>query len=68
MKRFPKYRSRRNEYSLLHFNIRYTKDTRLYDDIEDFLLKHNLSSDSLVDRLINQDFSHARYTDHNYPL
>ena len=68
MKRFPIYRSMRNEYSLFHFNIRSNKDARLYDDIQDFSVKHNLSSDILVDRLINQVFSHARYTDHNYPL
>ena len=68
MKRFPVYKSKRNEYSLFHFNIRSTKDTCLSDDFQDFLVKHNLSSDILVDMLINQDFSHARYTDHDYPL
>jgi len=67
MKRYPIYRSKRNEYSLVHFNIRSTKDTHLYDDIENFLLKHNLSTDILVDMLVNHNFSHARYTDHNYP-
>ena len=67
-KRFPLYRSKRNEYSLLHFNIRSTKDTRLYDDIENFLVKRNVSSDIFVDMLIKQDFTHTRYTEHNYPL
>jgi len=67
MKRFPLYRSKRNEYSLFHFNIRSIKDTQLYDDIEYFLCKNNLSTFVLVDKLLNHDFSHARYTDHDYP-
>ena len=68
MKKYPLNRSKRNEYSLIHFNIRYTKDTCLYDDIEDFFAKRNLSSNILVDMLVDQSFSHARYTDHDYPL
>jgi len=68
MKKYPLYRSKRNEYSLIHFNIRSRKDTCLYDDIEDFLVKRNLSSYILVDKIINHSFSHARYTDHEYPL
>ena len=68
MKKYPLNRSKRNEYSLIHFNIRSRKDTCLYDDIEDFFAKHNLSSNVLVDKIINQSFSHARYTDHDYPL
>jgi hypothetical protein len=68
MKKFPVFISKRNEYSLFHFNIRYIKDTCLYDDVEDFFAKHNLSSNIMVDRLINQSFTHARYTDHDYPL
>jgi len=68
MKKYPIYRSKRNEYSLINFNTRAAKDTCLYDDIEDFLAKHDLSSYILVDMLINQDFSHARFTNHDYPL
>jgi len=67
MKRYPSYRSQRNEYSHYHFNIRSNKDTKLYDDIENFLTKRNVSTYLLVDRLINHDFSLARYTDHEYP-
>jgi len=68
MRKYPLYRSKRNEYSLNHFNIRSTKDTYLYDDIEDFFAKRNVSSNILVDMLLDQSFSHARYTDHDYPL
>jgi len=68
MKKYPLNRSKRNEYSLIHFNIRSRKDTSLYDDTEDFFAKHNLSSNVLVDKIINHSFSHARYTDHDYPL
>jgi hypothetical protein len=68
MRKYPIYRSKRNEYSLIHFSIRRKKDTCLYDDIENLFNKRNLSSNILVDMLINQSFSHARYTDHDYPL
>jgi len=68
MKKYPLNRSKRNEYSLFHFNIRSRKDTCLYDDIEDFFAKRNLSSNILVDKIINQSLSHARYTDHDYPM
>jgi len=67
MKRFPINRSIRNEHSLAHFNIRSTRDTHLYDDIQDFLLKNNLSTYVLVDKLINQDFSLARFTYDDHP-
>ena len=68
MRKYPIYRSKRNEYSLIHFNIRHRKDTCLYDDVEDFFAKRNLSSNILVDMLVNQTFAHARFTDHEYPL
>jgi len=68
MRKYPIYRSKRNEHSHSHFNIRSTKDTCLYDDIEDFFAKRNLSSNILVDMLVDQSFSHARYTDHDYPM
>jgi len=68
MKKFPLYRSVRNEYSLKHFNIRSTKDDYLFNDFEDFVAKHDLSLSNLVDMLVEQRFSHARFTDHEYPL
>ena len=68
MKRFPLYRSKRNEYSLLQFSIRSKKDAYLFGDVENFMVKHNISSNQIVDLLLNHTFSHARYTDHNYPF
>jgi len=67
MKKYPINRSVRNEYSHIHFNIRYTKDAHLFDDIEDFMLKNNVGLGTLVDKLVSNHFSHARYTDHNHP-
>ena len=67
MKKYPLNRSIRNEYSLKHFNIRYTKDAHLFADVEDFMAKHNLGSGDLVDMLVNNRFSHARYTDPEHP-
>ena len=68
MKKYPLNRSVRNEYSLKHFTIRYTKDVRLFDDIDYYISKHNLGLGCLVDKLINNHFSHARYTDHDHPM
>ena len=68
MRKYPIYRSKRNEYSLMHFNIRSKKDDCLYDDIGDFLAKRHVSSNILVDMIVDQSFAHARYTDHDYPL
>jgi len=68
MRKYPLNRSVRNEYSLKHFTIRSAKDARLFDDVEDFVSKHNLGSGELVDLLVNNRFSHARYTDHEYPF
>ena len=68
MKKYPLYRSVRNEYSLKHFTIRSDKDTHLFNDVENFMLKHNLGLGSLVEKLVSNHFSHARYTDHNHPM
>ena len=67
MRKYPIYRSKRNEYSLIHFNIRYAKDARLFDDVENFMLKHCVGTGSLVDMLVTNQFSHARYTDPDHP-
>ena len=68
MRKYPLNRSKRNEYSLKHFTIRSAKDAHLFDDVEDFVSKHNLGSGELVDLLVSNRFSHARYTDHEHPF
>ena len=68
MKKYPLNRSVRNEYSLLHFTTRSTKDALLFDDVEYFMSKHDTGLGRLVDKLVSNHFSHARYTDHDYPL
>jgi len=67
MKKYPINRSIRNEYSLKYFNIRSDKDTHLFDDVEDFMLKNDVGLDILVDKLLDNHFSHARYTEHDHP-
>ena len=67
MNNYPINRSVRNEHSLKHFTIRTIKDTHLFDDVENFISTHNLGLDDLVDKLLNNHFSRARYTDHNHP-
>lgn len=67
MKKYPINRSKRNEYSHKHFIIRSTKDAHLFADVEDFMAKNNVSLGNLVDKLVNNHFSHARYTDPEHP-
>ena len=68
MRKCTIYRSKRSEYSLIHFNIRSKIDACLYDDIENYFAKHNLSSYIVIDKILNHDFLHARFTDHEYPI
>ena len=67
MRKLPLNRSIRNEHSLEHFAIRSKRDACLHADVEDFLAKHNVSSDRLADLLVSHHFSLARYTDPEYP-
>ena len=65
---FPVYRSKVKEYSLSQYAIRDRKDSCLYDDAGDFMVKHGSRVDTLVAKLLNDDFILSRYTDHSYPF
>ena len=68
VRKYPLNRSRLKEYSLSHYAIRSEKDSRLYDDVYDFMAKHGGRMDILVGKLLNGDFTLSRYTDHSYPF
>ena len=57
----------RKASSFERYSIRAKKDTCLQDDVEDFIAKHGGSIPRLVDKLINNDFVLARFTDPTYP-
>ena len=60
-------KSVRKASSLVRYSIRMRKDTCLYDDVEYFMTHHQASTSHLVDKLLNNDFVLARYTDPTYP-
>ena len=60
-------KSVRKASSLTKYSIRINKDTCLYDDAEDFMAKCGGNIPRLVDKLLNNDFVLARYTDPTYP-
>jgi hypothetical protein len=68
VRKYPLNRSKLKEYSLLHYAIRSQKDSCLHHDVYDFMAKHGGRVDDLVSKLLNDDFTLSRYTDHSYPL
>jgi hypothetical protein len=65
---FPVYISKRKEHSHIRFKLRVRKDTCLYNDAEDFIFKNPSNLNDLVNMLLYNRFSHARYTDPEYPM
>jgi hypothetical protein len=57
-----------NEFSYARYTLRIRKDSLLYDDVEDFMAKHGTSLNGLVNKLLDDHFFHARYTDPEYPM
>lgn len=56
------------KYSYARFNIRAKKNSCLHDDVEDFVAKRCSGTDSLVAKLLDNQFAHKRYTDPSYPM
>ena len=65
--KYPLNRSKLKEHSIYHYAIRSEKDSCLYNDVGDFMTKHGDNIPCLVDKLLNNDFVLARYTDPAYP-
>jgi len=65
--KYPLNRSIRKEYSIYHYAIRSEKDLCLHNDVGDFMTKHGDNIPRLLDKLLNNDFVLARYTDPAYP-
>ena len=58
---YEKYRYNRYVHSQIPKQTR--KDHILYDEVGDYLFKNDKSLDSLVTKLLNNDFMHQRYSD-----
>ena len=56
-----------NEFSYARYTICIRKDSILYDDVEDFMNKKGTSLNYLVNKLLDDHFSHWRYSDPEYP-
>jgi len=61
-------KSIRRECSLTRYSIRTRKDICLHDDVEYLMAYRQESVSRLVDKLLNNDFMLARYTDPTYPV
>jgi len=57
----------RKESSLARYSVRAWKDACLHDDVEYFLTYRQENVSRLVDKLLNNEFVLARYTDPTYP-
>jgi hypothetical protein len=60
-------KSVRKDSSFIRYAVRLKKGACLFDDAENFLIKHGESIPRLVDKLLNNDFVSARRTDPEYP-
>ena len=47
--------------------IRIKKDTRLHEDVQDFIPKHDISLERPVTKLLDDHFPRQHYTDPEYP-
>ena len=55
--------AKHKEFSLTRYTIRHKKDSRLHDDIVDYIIKHDSSLEKLVDMLLGNRFSSSGLTD-----
>jgi hypothetical protein len=58
----------RKESSLVRYSTRAMKDICLHYDVENYISKNDISTSRLVEKLLNNDFVLARYTDPTYPV
>jgi len=56
-----------NEYSYARYTLRIRKDSILYDEVEDFMMKKGTSLNYLATKLLDDHFSKLRYCDPQYP-
>ena len=61
-------KSIRKASSLIRYEIRLYKDTCLHNDVGYFTAYRQPSVSVLVDKLLNNDFVLARYSDPTYPV
>jgi hypothetical protein len=61
-------KSMEKEYSLDRYYIRAMKDSRLHGDFGEYMARHDIGSEQLVNMLLANHFESARYSDPEYPL
>ena len=55
--------AKQKESSLTRYVLRVKEDARLHDDIVDYVTKHDISMEKLVDKLLGNHFPLLRQTD-----
>lgn len=55
------------DYFCSRHALRIKKDTRLHDDVQDFISKHDIGLNSLVTKLLDEHFPRQRHSDPEYP-
>ena len=55
------------DYFCSRHAARIKKDTRLHDDMQDFITKHDICLNSLVTKLLDEHFPRQRHSDPEYP-
>jgi hypothetical protein len=62
-----KSKTKYNEYSYARYTLRIRKDSILYDEVEDFMMKKGTSLNYLATKLLDDYFFKRRYSDPEYP-
>ena len=58
-----KSKNKYNEYSYARYTLRIKKDSILYDEVEDFMMKKGTSLNYLATKLLDDYFFKLRYSD-----
>ena len=66
--RFPVYRSKLRDHSLIAFAVRSNSDSSLHNDFVDFMTKKDPCLNRLVDMLTNDKLSSHRLADPSFPF
>jgi hypothetical protein len=62
-----KSKTKYNEYSYARYTLRFKKDSILYDEVEDFMMKKCTSLNHLANKLLDDYFFKLRYSDTEFP-
>jgi len=65
--KFPVYKSLARTNSTSEYRLRAYLDQCIHDDVYDFVIKHNVVLERLIDLLLIDEFTHRRVSDSAYP-